>query len=43
VARREDDNEDDATMIPAGDPEIGDLLRAMIEGEEVLSETECND
>jgi hypothetical protein len=43
VARREDDNGDDATMIPAGDPEIGDLLRAMIEGEEVLSETECND
>ena len=43
MARREDDNEDDATMIPAGDPEIGDLLRAMIEGEEVSNETECND
>jgi hypothetical protein len=42
VARRDEDN-DDATMIPAGDPEIGDLLRAMIEGEEVSSETECND
>lgn len=42
MARR-DDNEDDATMIPANDPEIGDLLRAMIEGEEVSNETECND
>ena len=40
---KRDDNEDDATMIPAGAPEIGDLLRAMIEGEEVSSETECND
>jgi len=40
---KRDDNEDDATMIPAGDSEIGDLLRAMIEGEEVSNETECND
>jgi hypothetical protein len=40
---KRDEDEDDATMIPAGDPEIGDLLRAMIEGEEVSNETECND
>jgi hypothetical protein len=40
---KRDEDKDDATMIPAGDPEIGDLLRAMIEGEEALSETECND
>ena len=37
------DEDDDATMIPAGDQEIGDLLRAMIEGEEVSNEAECND
>ena len=42
MARRDEDD-DDATMIPAGDQEIGDLLRAMIEGEEVSNETECND
>ena len=40
---KRDEDEDDATMIPVGDPEIGDLLRAMIEGEEVSNETECND
>jgi hypothetical protein len=40
---KRDEDEDDATMIPAGDPEIGDLLRAMIEGEEVSNETECDD
>ena len=43
MARRDEDD-DDATMIPAGgDQEIGDLLRAMIEGEEVSNEAECND
>ena len=42
MARRNED--DDATTIPAGDDqEIGDLLRAMIEGEEVSNEVECND
>lgn len=42
MARRDED-EDDATMIRVNEPEIGDLLRVMIEGEEVSNETECND